>query len=212
MDNARNTDNLVSMTTSWDVELAERVGQAVKRLREQEAPKLSAAKLAERTERYGYALTKAQVSDLELGRKKTITVPELISLALALGVPPVQLLYPELPDGPVEVWPGATRPSALALQWFSGEIGADKLSPDTPVSVASLDRMTKARELASLRAVRDRNKVRWLTANHSDPNETIQMRPDDVPERAGDIVEWFHTLTARIADLERELSTGGGDA
>lgn len=102
--------------------MAARIGQAVKASREQKAPKLSAARLAEATERCGYAMTKAQISDLELGRKKTVTVPELIALALALELPPVQLLYPNLPDGQVEVWPNHERRSVLAAQWFSGEL------------------------------------------------------------------------------------------
>lgn len=124
------------MTTKWDAELALRVGQAVKQLRAGETPKLSATKLAERTTRLGYALTKAQISDLELGRKKTVTVPELITLALALGVPPAELLYPSLPEGEVEVWPSVKTTSATALTWFSGDIPASAVT-NTPYTKSS---------------------------------------------------------------------------
>lgn len=116
------------MTTSWDAELAARVGRAVKQQRESRAPKLSAAKLAERTTLCGFSLTKAQVSDLELGRKKTVTVAELVVLAMALGVPPVELLYPDLPHGPVDVWPQVEVPSIAAVQWFSGEVPAQSIA------------------------------------------------------------------------------------
>ncbi|APE35919.1 hypothetical protein BOX37_20440 [Nocardia mangyaensis] len=120
--------------TTWDVEMAARIGQAVKALREGRTPKLSAAKLAEATEKCGYAMTKAQISDLELGRKKTVTVPELVALGLALGVPPAQLLYPELPDGKVEVWPGVESSSIEALQWFSGETDPQDIDSSAPPS------------------------------------------------------------------------------
>ncbi|MGW5376234.1 hypothetical protein ACWESM_12380 [Nocardia sp. NPDC003999] len=140
------------MTTStWDAALALRVGQSVKALREAETPKASAAKLADRSARYGYALTKAQISDLELGRKKTVTLAELIVLAATLGVPPVQLIYPELPDGEVEVWPGFGTTSVTAAQWFSGEITARDIA-DVPLTEKSTNsRISAAREYERLK-------------------------------------------------------------
>ncbi|MGW4121036.1 helix-turn-helix domain-containing protein [Nocardia sp. NPDC004711] len=146
------------MTTNWDADIAGRVGQAVKALREGRTPKLSAVKLAERTAQFRYPLTKAQVSDLELGRKKTITVPELISLALALGVSPVELLYPALMDGPVEVWPGVTTTSIEAVQWFSGEIPAWEVHLDERTQQSTNEKVQLSRQYAALRTVvRDAN-------------------------------------------------------
>lgn len=136
----------------WDADIAQRVGRAVKSLREAETPRMSAAKLAERTGQYGFALTKAQISDLELGRKKTVTVAELITLAAALGRPPIELLYPDLPEAPVDVWPEFTTTSFAALQWFSGEITGRDIA-DIPLTAASTnDRVQSAREYARLKS------------------------------------------------------------
>ena len=53
-------------------------------------------------------------------------------LAAALEVPPVELLFPDLPDGEVEALPGRVTTSWQAVQWFSGESqGKDCLVPGT---------------------------------------------------------------------------------
>jgi transcriptional regulator with XRE-family HTH domain len=91
---------------------------------------MSAAKLADRTVDIGFGISRSVVADLETGRKKSIDVPELLVLAAALGVSPAQLLYPDLPKGPVEILPGLQQESHDALRWFSGEAGLMKPSPD----------------------------------------------------------------------------------
>ncbi|QCH22631.1 hypothetical protein [Mycobacteroides salmoniphilum] len=44
------------------------------------------------------------ISDLETGRKQTLDISELLSLAAAHCVPPASLLFPD--DASVEVLPG----------------------------------------------------------------------------------------------------------
>ena len=84
---------------------------------------LTAAQLSDRTEQFGKRISRAVISDLETGRKKSLELADVIILAAALDVPPIQMIYPGLPDGDVEVWPGVDVRSFDAVQWFSGERG-----------------------------------------------------------------------------------------
>ncbi|HNM83667.1 MAG: helix-turn-helix transcriptional regulator [Mycobacterium sp.] len=102
----------------WDAETHVRVASAIKSARGNR----SAQWLADTTMALGYPISRAQIANYESGRKKTLDIAELIILAAALGVPPVALLYPELPDGEVEVLPGWTATSWDALTWFTGTV------------------------------------------------------------------------------------------
>lgn len=97
------------------------VGKHVKAIREAKSPKLSAQGLADRVSELGYPYSRSQLVNLEYGRKKTFEVTELIAIAEALDVAPVELLFPGLPDGEVEYLPGRTARAIDALLSFTGE-------------------------------------------------------------------------------------------
>jgi hypothetical protein len=112
----------------WGEEQAHRVATEVRRLRGAQ----STQGLSDRTDELGYRVSRSVIADLENGRRRYVTTAELCVLAWALRVPPVQLLYPQMPDGKVEVVPGIEKPSIEAAQWFSGEMayGPRDLSTD----------------------------------------------------------------------------------
>ncbi|TLF52027.1 helix-turn-helix domain-containing protein [Nocardia cyriacigeorgica] len=196
------------MTTNWDADVARRVGQAVRHLREAEQPKLSAAKLAQRTADSGYALTKAQISDLELGRKKTVTVPELLVLASALNVWPAWLLFPDLPDGKVEAVPGRHIRSVDAADWLTGlywfppawtQPAPDGEEPDVPETFDLLKASRMLRDLDSeLRSLR----VKAITEIRRDPDGS-----DEIERRYRENAD---ELTARRDDLAAAIRQHGG--
>ncbi|MFN6549508.1 hypothetical protein ACP6C7_04090 [Mycolicibacterium septicum] len=101
----------------WAEREAYRIALQVRELRKPH----SAQWLSERTAALGYQINRALISDLELGRRRYVSTAELSVLAWALRVPPIRLLYPDLPDGPVEIIPNRTVSSIDALTWFSGE-------------------------------------------------------------------------------------------
>lgn len=81
-------------------------------------------------------------------RAGKIDLAELIALGRALAVPPLQLIFPRLPDGRVESWPHHETRSILAAQWFSGEISADAANDYlTDVEPSDVDLLQKARQL-----------------------------------------------------------------
>jgi len=102
--------------SSWAEDSTGRIAGAVKALR----GKRSAQWLADRTADLGHPISRTAISNLEVGRKGSVDVAELVVLARALGVPPLLLLYPALSAGEVEVLPGHRTSSWAAGQWFTG--------------------------------------------------------------------------------------------
>ena len=100
----------------WAEEQALRVATEVRRSR----GKRSAQWLADRTKELGYEVTRAVISDLENGRRRHVTVAELMVLARALNTTPIALLYPEPCADEIEMLPGITTSGPYAPQWFSG--------------------------------------------------------------------------------------------
>ncbi|QTJ65856.1 DNA-binding protein [Rhodococcus sp. ZPP] len=103
----------------WAEQIVKRVGATAKALR----GKRSAKWLSERTAELGFPLSPQVIARLDSGKRAGhLEVSELIVLAAALDVSPVELLLPELPDAPVELWPGLETDSTKALLWMSGEL------------------------------------------------------------------------------------------
>lgn len=93
------------------------MGHGVKRAREQAG--LSAAKLEERTRELGYPVTRGTIAKIEGGhREGKFDVNEVVVLATALGVAPLDIVFPTKAT-PVEYLPGRTIPTGEALVNFS---------------------------------------------------------------------------------------------
>jgi transcriptional regulator with XRE-family HTH domain len=115
----------------WIEKLCSKVVGALKRARG--IAGLSAQSVAEATNALGYPVTRSQIANYENGRTRSLDVATLLTLASALNVPPVLLLFPGYPDGEVEVLPGRKVTSRQAVEWFSGQArmpGGD--SPTNP--------------------------------------------------------------------------------
>ena len=107
----------MTKSEAWAAEQAQRIAATVRKLR----GKRSGLWLSDETAKAGHRISRTSISELESGKRKSVTTAELCVLAWALKVAPIRLLYPDLPDGPVEVVPGVTVPSIKAAKWFSGE-------------------------------------------------------------------------------------------
>ena len=114
---------------AWQLELAKRVGAAVKARRT--ALKMTAQQLAERTKELGYPVTRVAISKIESNsRAGKVDVAELLVLGAALGVPPVTLIFGGPPDDTVELLPDLTVPFVSALAWFTGDDSLEWSRPD----------------------------------------------------------------------------------
>lgn len=167
----------------WEKALTKRVGSEVKRLRDQ-PPKRSAQWLSDRTEELGMKISRARIADVEgTNRGGAIKVSELLVLARALEVSPGQLLFPDLPDGQVEVIPGVVAPSLQAVSWIYGYGSSDELSTDN----GQLLRMSH--ELRDYQAmVRGRMEAQAAAAARLDHDEAeaaaAELAASESPEKA----------------------------
>lgn len=101
----------------WAETLVKRFGRAAKRIR----GKRSAKWLSDQTEALGYRISPTVIAKLDSGhRGANLSVPELLVIAGALDVPPAILLFPDLPDGTVELLPGRGVRSIEAIEWLDG--------------------------------------------------------------------------------------------
>jgi transcriptional regulator with XRE-family HTH domain len=71
----------------------------------------------------GYGISRSQIANYESGRKKSLDVAELLVIAAALQVPPLQLLFPDEPDDDIEMLPGQRTSTFHATAWFTGGPG-----------------------------------------------------------------------------------------
>lgn len=109
---------------NWEKTAVLQFGRAVRDARDRTG--LSQRALAEAA-----GVDRGQIANIESvnksdGSPRLSELPKLgvvIRLARALKVPPVLLLYPDYPDGEVEVMPGLHCRAEDAARWFSGEDG-----------------------------------------------------------------------------------------
>ena len=86
--------------------------------------------LADRCKALGHPISRTALWEIENGKRRTIAVAELLVIAAALDVPPVQLVFPDLPDGPAEALPDMRMSSLDAVRWITGE--GDLPDPSMP--------------------------------------------------------------------------------
>lgn len=103
----------------WELDLAERVGRAVAARRKDLG--MTAMDVAAKTADLGYPITRQAVAKIENNsRAGKVDLAELIVPAAALDLSPLQLVFPDLVDGPVEILPGREATSLRAADWFAG--------------------------------------------------------------------------------------------
>jgi transcriptional regulator with XRE-family HTH domain len=112
--------------TDWPARIAATVASQVRLYRRER--KLSGQKLVDKMAELGLKFPRSVLANLETGRRETITVAELIILARALEVAPLELL---IPAGGAEMLPGVLWSHQDASQWFSHLTCPPRASPAT---------------------------------------------------------------------------------
>jgi len=188
------------MKQDWAKGLHVRIAAAIKNARGNR----SAQWLADETERLGYPISRAAIANYESGRKKGLDIAELLVLAAALRIPPLAVLFPQLPEGFVEVLPGVETTSWDAAAWFSGEA----ISPDP-----THDPWPTSKQYELLRAVRERHNQLSSVAHFYDyfkrySETTRPLRPQDPQMRA--FKHQLETLKQEITRLDDVIRENGG--
>lgn len=147
---------------------------------------MSAEQLAEAISTLGLRYTRTQVSNLESGRRDSITVGEVMAFAAVLEVPPALLLFPIGTDDPVSILPGQTTNPWTAYQCFIGEyvlsraVGSPGASSaerqilrDTPMWIPKLP--GRDNPIAIYRQ-HDNALIAYLTTRDHDPTRDLTER------------------------------------
>jgi hypothetical protein len=199
---------MFGMTKSedWAAEQAQRIAATVRKLR----GKRSGLWLSDETAKAGHRISRTSISELESGKRKSVTTAELCLLAWALKVAPIRLLYPDLPDGPVEVVPGVTVPSIKAAKWFSGEArpsgpeqkplgidGDDDQRVEEVHQVANIDRGDQLVALARERA--------WLEQRIRSLAGLVRQLKSENSSGADELVEDIIGAVSRIETINEQL-------
>jgi transcriptional regulator with XRE-family HTH domain len=111
---------LVTQDEDWSAEITRLVAREVRRYREQRRPKLSTQQLADRTAELGMPIPRSVLANLESGRRDSVSVAEVLVLAAALDVAPIDLICPVGFDKTTEMLPGREMDPLVARRWFTG--------------------------------------------------------------------------------------------
>ena len=118
-------------------------------------------------------------------------------LAAALRIPPLTTLFPELPDGPVEVLPGVQATSWDAAAWFSGEGRFPGSSKDSEPA---------SEQYELVRAVRERLSQLRAMAQYLALIQRFASTAERENKMAGPFSPEYHAYTAQLNSLEQELA------
>jgi len=103
----------------WSTRVAQIVGREIRRYRDER--RMSAQQLSDTCAELGVSIERSVISNLENKRRAVISVPELLVLARALGVPPLLLAFPVGRVDQTEVLPNLPTQTWAATTWFTGE-------------------------------------------------------------------------------------------
>jgi transcriptional regulator with XRE-family HTH domain len=185
-------------TQDWPGSQTARIGQVIRQLRKDQHR--SAQQVADRTRELGCEVPRTAITDLEIGRRKNMTIAELTVLARALNTSPVALMFPGPYYETVEVLPGLEVRELRAVQWFSGLLsgptehlpaGGTGLTDDRAVYTRNLRRLRLAREVWNLEEGRFALMTQ-LGATGQSPDERAQVN-------------------AALADLQRQIDEKKAD-
>lgn len=121
----------------WPAELSAAIAAEVRRHRL--AKGMSAQQLSDACAALGMAIPRSVLSNLENGRRESVSVAEVLVLAAALGVPPAALIFPVGYATKAHPLPGIAAHPMDAVFWFAGEASLWAAS-GAPDADPSLDR------------------------------------------------------------------------
>lgn len=103
---------------SWQAALTKSVATQIRRWRLQRG--LSAQQLSDRCGELGHAIPRPVLSNIETGRRESITLAELLIIAAALDVPPLVLISPPIDEEAIEILPDQRVVLWQVVGWFMG--------------------------------------------------------------------------------------------
>lgn len=175
---------------------------------------LSAQQLADRTKELGHPVNRSSIAGWENGtRGDRLLLGDALVLAEALNTPLAALLFPDMPDGPVDAAPDWSLPSVEAGLRLSG-VDDGGYTPwadgdGLPDGEAMRERETGfflpswSHELRNLRAELENYRFRYELALAGEP---VPGGPEDLPR----LRRLIDSLETRITELTTRIREAGG--
>lgn len=117
--------SLVEQDPDWSIQMTARIGERVAWFRDRKidpnGKRMTVQALADRCAELGLPLGRVTITKLEGGKRQAITPAEVMVIAAALEVSPLELVIPAGYEEPVEVLPGLQLPGLAAARWFAGQ-------------------------------------------------------------------------------------------
>ncbi|MEV5047317.1 helix-turn-helix transcriptional regulator [Streptomyces griseoincarnatus] len=114
----------MEQSPEWSARVCTTVARELRRHRK--ARGMSAQQLADECARLGHpALQRTVISNLENGRRRDVSMADVLVLAAALEVAPAALIFPAGYAAEVEYLPGQTADPLEAADWFTGSGAAE---------------------------------------------------------------------------------------
>lgn len=107
------------MQEDWQKTQTGHVAAQLRRYRAERG--ISAQRLSDRCAELGFPIPRPVLSNLENGRRESVTLAELLVLAAALEIPPVELIIPIGHEKQVEILPDTVVPTWTAARWVRGD-------------------------------------------------------------------------------------------
>ncbi|MFD6128574.1 hypothetical protein [Streptomyces diastaticus] len=157
---------------------------------------MSAQQLADECARLGHpALQRTVISNIETGRRRDVSVADLMVLAAALDVAPASLIYPVGYAAEVEALPGRACAPLDAVDRFAGlDAEADQ---DTALALLRRHRMLEQRVRGVYRRIWDQGIA----------EQRYGLEVEDAEAEAGR--ELARELTGQLHELRAELERRG---
>lgn len=103
---------------NWAEAFTKTIGHAIDQARHGKSDQW----IANQTKELGQPISRTAISEYRRGVRKNVPVTDLIVIARVLRVPPIYLLFPNLPEGPSFPFPGQPDTAAVdGMRWFTGE-------------------------------------------------------------------------------------------
>jgi transcriptional regulator with XRE-family HTH domain len=178
---------------------------------------MSAQQLADRTAELGMPIPRSVLANLESGRRETVSAAELIVLAAALNVAPIELICPTGYDEQAEILPGRMVDSLSAVRWFTGELKMETAGGAAKLRQAARDEQSstylieyheelinrlRTREAEVSRAHMDVAEADFAVQSIAD---AIAAADGDDKERAAELAEAERTAKAEAVRAERDI-------
>jgi len=115
----------VTVTTPWTSGLMQSIAAAIRHHRMRQ--EITVQALADKCASFGLPISRTTLTKLEHGRREGISVPELLVIAAALEVAPLELVFPSSTQQLSEMLPGQIVLPEHAARWFAGAVSGPML-------------------------------------------------------------------------------------